>query len=535
MTLLALFGGLALLLYGMQLIGEGLQRAAGGHLRHLLTRMTRTRLAAVGSGALVTAIIQSSSATTLMLIGFVSAGLLTFPQSLGVILGADIGTTVTVQLLAFRVRELSLLLVGVGFALAFFGRRGLVKSLGQVVLGFGFIFLGMKVMSDGLAPLADNPLTRQVLMALAGNQFLAVLVGAVLSAGMASSAATIGLTLSLGHEGLLPLSAAIPVVLGANIGTCATALAASMRSSSDARRVALAHIAFKVLGVALVFPFIGPLAHLVGLTSDDPARQIANTHTFFNVAISALFLPFAPWAARVISALVPEEERGDNPYRTRYLDDRYLEQPALAIGQATREALRMGDVAQAMLRDAMAVLRTDNQELLEDVDRRDDQLDYLEREIKLFLSRLGHETMSPDLAQKEISLISFIGNLENIGDIIDKNLMELARKKLYQGRRFSEAGEAELIEFHGMVSKNLERAIAGFAANDRSLAQEVLDQRPVVRQRERELRDSHLARLRRGLAESLETSEIHLDVLTNLKRISSHITALVYPILEEDA
>ncbi|HZP38000.1 MAG TPA: Na/Pi cotransporter family protein [Methylomirabilota bacterium] len=535
MTLLALFGGLALLLYGMQLIGEGLQRAAGGHLRHLLTRMTRTRLAAVGSGALVTAIIQSSSATTLMLIGFVSAGLLTFPQSLGVILGADIGTTVTVQLLAFRVRELSLLLVGVGFALAFFGRRGLVKSLGQVVLGFGFIFLGMKVMSDGLAPLADNPLTRQVLMALAGNQFLAVLVGAVLSAGMASSAATIGLTLSLGHEGLLPLSAAIPVVLGANIGTCATALAASMRSSSDARRVALAHIAFKVLGVALVFPFIGPLAHLVGLTSDDPARQIANTHTFFNVAISALFLPFAPWAARVISALVPEEERGDNPYRTRYLDDRYLEQPALAIGQATREALRMGDVAQAMLRDAMAVLRTDNQELLEDVERRDDQLDYLEREIKLFLSRLGHETMSPDLAQKEISLISFIGNLENIGDIIDKNLMELARKKLYQGRRFSEAGEAELIEFHGMVSKNLERAIAGFAANDRSLAQEVLDQRPVVRQRERELRDSHLARLRRGLAESLETSEIHLDVLTNLKRISSHITALVYPILEEDA
>ena len=238
MTLLSLFGGLALLLYGMQLIGEGLQRAAGGHLRHLLTRMTRTRLAAVASGALVTAIIQSSSATTLMLIGFVSAGLVTFPQSLGVILGADIGTTLTVQLLAFRVQELSLLLVGVGFALAFFGRRGLVKSLGQVVLGFGFIFLGMKVMNDGLAPLADNELTRQVLMSLAGNQFLALLVGAVLSASMASSAATIGLTLTLSQQGLLSLAGAIPVVLGANIGTCATALAASMRTSSDARRVA---------------------------------------------------------------------------------------------------------------------------------------------------------------------------------------------------------------------------------------------------------------------------------------------------------
>jgi phosphate:Na+ symporter len=535
MTLLALFGGLALLLYGMQLIGEGLQRAAGGHLRHLLTSMTRTRLVAVASGALVTAIIQSSSATTLMLIGFVSAGLVTFRQSLGVILGADIGTTFTVQLLAFKVQELSLLLVGVGFAMTFFARRGLLKSLGQVILGFGFIFLGMKVMNDGLAPLAENELTRQVLVALADNQFLALLVGAVLSAGMASSAATIGLMLSLGHQGLLPLAAAIPVVLGANIGTCATALAASLRSSSDARRVAVAHIAFKVLGVALVFPFISPLTSVIAQTAGDVARQIANAHTLFNVAISALFLPFAPWAARVITALVPEEERGDNPYRTRYLDDRYLDQPALAIGQATREALRMGDVAQNMLRDAMVVLRTDNQELLEDVERRDDQLDYLDREIKLFIARLGRETMSADMAQKEIALISFIGNLENIGDIIDKNLMELARKKLYQGRRFSEAGEAELIEFHSLISKNLERAIAGFAANDRSLAQEVLDMRPMVRQRERELRDSHLARLRRGLAESLETSEIHLDVLTNLKRISSHITALVYPILEEEA
>jgi phosphate:Na+ symporter len=297
--------------------------------------------------------------------------------------------------------------------------------------------------------------------------------------------------------------------------------------------VAVAHIAFKVLGVALVFPFIGPLSRLIAETAVDPARQIANAHTLFNVGISGLFLPFAPLAARLITSLVPEEERGDNPFKTRYLDDRFLDQPALAIGQATREALRMGDVAQAMLRDAMIVLRTDNQELLEDVERRDDQLDYLEREIKLFLARLGRETMGPELAQKEIALISFIGNLENIGDIIDKNLMELARKKLYQGRKFSDAGEAELIEFHGLVSKNLERAIAGFAANDRSLAQEVLDQRPVVRQRERELRESHLARLRRGLAESLETSEIHLDVLTNLKRISSHITALVFPILEE--
>jgi len=536
MVLLGLFGGLALLLYGMQLCGEGLQRAAGSQLRHILTSMTRNRLTAVCSGALVTTLIQSSSATTLMLIGFVSAGLLTFRQSLGVILGADIGTTFTVQLIAFKVQELALLLVGVGFALSFFARRGLAKSLGQVVLGFGLVFLGMRIMSEALAPVAESSLARQVLVALSSNAVLGLLVGAIFSAGMASSVATIGLILSLAQQGLLPLDGAIPVVLGANIGTCATALAASLRSTADARRVAVAHIAFKVLGVALALPFLYPLTAFIAGTAQEPVRQIANAHTLFNVGISAVFLPWAPLAARAITAVVPEEiKSGDNPFKTRYLDDRYLDQPSLALGQATREALRMGDVAQGMLRDAMAALRSDNQELLEDVERRDDQLDYLEREIKLFLSRLGQETMSPELNRKEIALISFIGNLENIGDIVDKNLMELARKKLYQSRRFSEAGEAELLEFHGMVSKNLERAIAGFAANDRTLAQEVLDQRPAIRQRERELRASHLARLRQGLAESLETSEIHLDVLTNLKRISSHISQLVFPILEEDA
>ena len=193
----------------------------------------------------------------------------------------------------------------------------------------------------------------------------------------------------------------------------------------------------------------------------------------------------------------------------------------------------MADIVQAMLRDAAAVFRTGSQELLEDVERRDDQVDYLEREIKLYLTRLGRQTMTEDLSRREIALLGFIGNMENIGDIIDKNLMELARKKLYQGRRFSEAGEAELMDFHADVTKNLERAIVAFAGGDRTLAQEVLDQRATIRQRERELRQSHLDRLRAGLAESLETSEIHLDVLTNLKRINSHITALVYPIVEQ--
>ncbi len=533
MLILVLFGGMALLLYGIQLVGEGFQRAAGGRLRYLLTHLTRNRFTALLSGAAVTAIIQSSSATTVMLIGFVAAGLIPFSQTMGVILGADIGTTFTVQLIAFKITDYALLLVGLGFSGIFLGKRRAVKDLGTALLGFGLIFLGLKVMVEGMTPLKSSHLAQQILVTLAGTPLAGILTAAFFSGLVQSSAATIALAITLAGEGHLPLSGAVAIVLGANIGTCAAALMASMGARPDAKRVAAAHIAFKVLGVLLIFPFIDPFTRWIATTAGDVGRQIANAHTVFNVGISVLFLPFQNLAARLIVTLVPEEEEGDNPFKTRYLDERSLDQPALAIGQATREALRMADVVQGMYRDAMTVFRTDNQELLENVEQCDDQVDFLEREIKLFLTRLGRETMSADLSRRAVALLTFNGNLENIGDIVDKNLMDLARKKTYQGRRFSGAGEAEIMEFHALVAKNLERAIAAFAANDRTLAQEVLDQRPVVRQRERELRESHLARLRAGLSESLETSEIHLDVLTNLKRISSHVTALVFPILEE--
>jgi phosphate:Na+ symporter len=532
-VLLALFGGMALLLYGIRLSGDGLQRAAGVRLRGLLTNLSRHRALAAVSGATVTAIIQSSAATTLMLVGFVSAGLMTFRQTLGVILGADIGTTFTVQLLAFRITDYALLPVGLGFTVTLIAQRRAFKDLGQALLGFGLIFLGLKVVLDGVHPLAANPLAAEVLAALGGNVLLAVLVGAAFSALLTSSAATIALVLVLTQLGLLSLGGAVAMVLGANVGTCTTALMAAAGATAEAKRVALAHIGFKVLGVAIVLPVLGPFMHLVAASAADPGRQIANAHTFFNVGISLAFLPFTSLAARAIEALVPDDEPGENPFRVRYLDERSLDQPSLALGQATREALRMADVVQAMLRDVVPVFRDGDQELLEDVERRDDQVDFLEREIKLFLTRLGRDAMGPGLSRREIGLISFIGNLENIGDIIDKNLMELGRKRIYQARRFSEAGWNEIVEFHGMASKNLERAIAAFAAGDRTLAQEVLDQRPVMRQRERELRESHLDRLRAGRTESVDTSEIHLDILTNLKRISSHVSALVFPILEE--
>ncbi|MBI3454455.1 MAG: Na/Pi cotransporter family protein, partial [Candidatus Rokubacteria bacterium] len=498
-----------------------------------LTHLTSNRASAALTGAGVTVLIQSSTATTVMLIGFVQAGLLTLHQAMGIILGADVGTTFTVQLLAFKIYDYAVLLVGLGFSVVFFAKRRLFKDLGEALLGFGLIFLGLKLMIEGMEPLKGSALAGQVLLSFAESPVLGIGAAAVFSAIVHSSAATIGLAIALAAHGLLPLAGAVPLVLGANIGTCATALAASLGSTTEAKRVAVAHIGFKLLGAAVVLPFLGPFVTLAEWSAVDLARQIANAHTLFNVGISLLFLPFQGLAARLIVTAVPERPEEEARFRTRYLDERFADQPSLAIGQAQREALRMADIVQGMLRDGGEVFRTDSQELLEDVERRDDQVDYLEREIKLYLTRLGQETMTEDLARREIALLGFIGNLENIGDIIDKNLMDLARKKLYRGARFSEPGEAELMDFHAEVSKNLERGIVAFASGDRVLAQEVLDQRAGMRQRERDLRQSHLDRLRAGLAESLETSEIHLDVLTNLKRINSHITALVYPIVEQ--
>src|SRR5687767_11529164 len=273
MVVIAMFGGMALLLYGIRLSGDSLQRAAGGRLRHLLTGLSRHRLMAMLSGATVTAILQSSAATTLMLIGFVSAGLMTFRQTLGIILGADIGTTLTVQLIALRVTDYAPLLIGLGFLVTFLARRSTPRDIGQAVLGLGLMFLGLKLILDRVAPLKSNELALELLRVGTDTPVIAALVAAGLSALVTSSAATIGLALALSVQGLIPLQGAVAIVVGANVGTCATALTASIGATAEAKRVAVAHIAFKVLGAALTLPLLGPFTALVAASAADAARQ----------------------------------------------------------------------------------------------------------------------------------------------------------------------------------------------------------------------------------------------------------------------
>jgi phosphate:Na+ symporter len=532
LMLFTLFGGMALLLYGMQLAGEGLQLAAGGRMRQILGSITSSRLKGMMVGAAITAVIQSSSATTVMLVGFASSGLLSLTQTIGVILGADIGTTFTVQLIAFQIFDYALLLVGVGFLLIFVPKRKIFRYVGQAILGFGFIFFAMKLMADAMVPLRGSPIVKTLLVSLGDQPLLGIIVAAVFSALVHSSAATIGLAITLSLQDLLPLSAAIPVIFGANIGTCATALASSVGSKAEAKRVALAHVFFKVAGVLVFLPFAGPFSWLVQLTATDVPRQIANAHTLFNVGITALFLPLTPILADLISSLVPDDREGERIFRPKYLDEHMLDTPALAMGQATREALRMADIVSEMFRKTISTFSAEDSELIEIIQEKDDQVDTLDREIKQYLTKLSQQSLTDEQSKREIGILAFVNNMEDIGDIVDKNLMDLARKKVSKGVRFSDAGTQEIELLHKKVLQNLELAISAFASNDPALAQQVLERKLEISQTERKFRAAHIQRLHEGLRESIDTSEIHLDVLTNLKRINSHVTAVAYPILE---
>jgi phosphate:Na+ symporter len=532
-VLLELAGGVSLLRYGLHLAGEGLQALAGARLRYALASLTRNRVTGLGAGALITAILQSSSATTVMLVGFTGSGLLTLRQAVAVLLGADVGTTATVQLLAFPVTDYALGVIVIGFLLFFFSRRQRTKTLGTAVLGFGLIFLGLRLIASGAEPLLGVPMVGQAFIALGDHPVLGIAISAALTAMLHSSAATIGIALGLSAQGLLTLHGALPIILGANIGTCAPALISSLGGVPEAKRVALAHALFKVGGVVLVYPVLPLFERWVEMSASSLTHQIANAHTLFNLGLAVVFLPFTVPFAAFVARLVKERPRADEWARPKYLDPHVLDVPSLALSQATRETLRMADLVHEMVRDTIKAFADGDQELVESIERKEDWVDALNREIKLYITKLSEKSLTKEQLDREMVLLAVINDLENIGDIVDKNLMELAKKKLYKDLRFSDNGVREMIELHALVEKNFERVIAAFASQDAEVAKQVIEEKARISHKERQLKQAHIHRLHAGLPESIETSAIHLDVLTNLKRINSHVTNIAYPLVDQ--
>jgi phosphate:Na+ symporter len=529
--MMTLFGGVFLLLYGVKLAGEGLQSWAGARIKTALESMTRNRFAALLTGIAVTFVLQSSSATTITMVSLIDSGLLTFSQTLGVILGADIGTTITVQLISFRIYDFALFFCGIGLAVMFIVKDAHRRAAGQAVFGFGLIFLAIKLMADAMEPFKNNALLHELLQVTAATPLLGILLSMLLTALIHSSAAVIGIVITFSLSGLMGLDAAIPLVLGANIGTGATAMVSALRSSTDAKRAAFANILFKAVGVLVFLPFLKPFAHLVTLTSDLVPRQIANAHTIFNVTAALIFLPFTTVFARLIESWFPMVESKTEEFKPKYLNPAMLSTPSLALGQATRETLREAEIVQDMYKLSLPALMQCDSDLIEKVETMDDQVDLLDRSIRFYLTNLSKSGLHPDEANHQMEILGCTSNLEAIGDIIDKNLMELARKKARKCVQFSAKGQADIADLHARILENLELALSAFTARDHDMAERVFHNKAGIKDLEKEYNRRHIERLESGLSEAFETSSIHLDILTNLKRINTHITNIAYALL----
>ena len=531
-TIVNLSGGLAIFLLGLNFLKEAIQHFAGERLRLVIQQFTSNRLLGLFWGAIFTVVLQSSTAMTVMLVGLTQSGLISLFQAMPILLGADIGTTITVQLISFRLDRFALLLVAIGFGLFFFGKRYRNKFLGQFILGFGLIFYGIRVLILSSEPLNNSQLFALILRYFGENQFVCLLFSTVITALIHSSAATLGIVISLAISGNMTLEVAIPFIYGANIGTCFTALLAGIGSNADGKRTAAAHIIFKIIGVGLFYPLSGYFAEVVRMTGTNIARQIANAHTMFNISIALLLLPFSKVSAEFLKRFFVDSEREAEEFAPKYLDRTALGTPALALGYASRELMRMSAIVESMLKDTIRVFVEHDMDLLEDIQKRDDKVDILEREIKLYVVNIDRSFYTKEQTKLEFDIISFASDLENVGDLINRTILEMARKMIKMGYRFSEDGVREITEFHKDVMEGYRLAITAFDTDSEELARQAIRHKEKLVEKEKELKEAHIQRLHLGLKESINTSSIHLELLSHLRRANSITTRIAYAILE---
>jgi phosphate:Na+ symporter len=413
-----------------------------------------------------------------------------------------------------------------------FGRRQNVRGVGQMLLGIGLLLLAIMTLSAAVAPWRDSAEVREMMRLLENHPVWLLLFALVLKVGLQSATAVIGIAIALCAEQVLPVSAAITVVIGANVGIAVTALIAGY-ARTETRRMTIGNLLFKLAGAVVCVPLVPWLIRVLQpLSPSGDAQLVANAHSLFNVALAVVFLPLVPPVARLLEKLVPERAEATEQFGPRYLDRSSLGSPALALGQATREILHMADLVRGMLREAYRCFEERSEPLCETVQKEDDKVDLLNNEIKAYITRLSEQALNTEESRREIALLTFANDLESIGDIIDKNLIELAKKKIALKVDFSKEGWVELERYFQKVLENFEIAISAFASQDKVLAEQLLRHKQHINELERDLRNRHFHRLHAGLTESFETSAVHLDVLTNLKRINSHLTAVAYPIME---
>jgi phosphate:Na+ symporter len=532
-VLLDLMGGVALLLWGLHMVLSGVLRAYGPDLRRTLSKALGNRFTALGAGLGLTALLQSSTATGLMTASLAADGVVSLVPALAIMLGANVGTTLIVQVLSFNISAIAPVLFVVGLVTFRVGGGSLTKALGRVAIGLGLTLLALHILLDTLAPAEQAPAVRALLATVTTDPVLCVIIAAALTWAAHSSVAVVLLVMSLAYSQFVTEPAALALVLGANLGSAINPLIeAGVRGDPASRRLPVGNMLNRLVGVLIALPFLQPIARELATLQPDAAKMTAEFHMLFNVALAALFIGALDAVAWLLVRILPEKKLPPDASVPRYLDETALETPPLALANAARETLRMGDAVETMLRDVMAAIMTNDRKLASDVSKMDNVVDRLNEAIKLYVTKLTRDALDDREGRRAMEIVSFTINLEHIGDIIDKNLCELAAKKIKRRYQFSAEGAAELTAFHKRVLECLQSAFGIFMTGDAAAARKLLREKADMRRAELEAADRHFERLREGRPESLETTSLHLDILSDLKRIHSHICSVAYPVLE---
>jgi phosphate:Na+ symporter len=531
-TLISILAGVALLVWGTHIVRSGVLRVLGGGLRKVLADSVSNRGHAFLAGVGVTALVQSSSATALMASSFAGQHLMALAPALAIMLGADVGSSLVVQVFSFDLSWLSPLAIGGGVILHLSKKATRAGQIGRISIGVGLIILALQMIMQAARPLSQGAGAKVILGTLTGDPMLDLLIGAGFTVLAWSSLAVVLLTAAFVASGLIGIKVALFLVLGANLGSGILGLLVSSGTGTAGQRVALGNFFFKLIGCVLTIPLLGPLEGLLALLEPDPQRLVVNFHTAFNLLLAVTLIGFTVPIARLAARLLPDDPQ-KAPTRPRHLDPGALDTPALALANATREALRIADIVESMLEKLIVVVRENDGRLAREVLRMDDEVDTLYTSIKLYLTQVSREALDERESRRWAEIMAFTINLEHIGDIVEHIIDDAEQKKISKGRMFSPAGMREIEQLHQRVMATLRLAQNVFLHGDLRTAQLLMAQKAEFRDMERACARAHLDRLRYQTPESIETSSLHLDIINEFKRMNSHLCAIAYPILEE--
>lgn len=533
LTILSLAGSVALLLWGIRMVQTGIQRAFGAQLRTFLASTLKNRFKAFLAGMGVTAILQSSTATGLMATGFVAGGLVDLVPALAVMLGANIGSTLIVQVLSFNVVAVAPALILAGFILFQRATAG-PRDFGRVLIGLGLVLMALHQFLSLLEPFEHAPNLRLMLEAISSQPIVAVILAAALTWAAHSSVAVVLLVMSFATQGLVEPQTAFALVLGANLGTAINpVLEGATGDDPAAKRLPLGNLLNRLVGVALALVLLPHVTPLIMSVEPTNARAVADFHTAFNVLLAIVFFPLLDQYAALLKRLLPARISPTDPARPLYLDPAARESPAVALGGAAREALRLTDVLESMLEGFRDALDKPDRRQIGEVKRTDDILDKLNAAIKAYLVSLDPDALNEDDHRRVTEILTFATNIEQAGDIVDRNLLGLASKRMKRGLSFSQEGKAELLSLADRLIANTRQAGAVFMTGDARAARMLANEKQLFRDSEAEAVSAHFTRLRSGRIDTAETSALHLDLLRDLKQVNSHlVAAAAYPVLE---